>query len=56
LGWTSHEETNKGIDKHNLAVQKEEEIRIKEELKKQKLRDEKATVEMMKEAVRKRYT
>ena len=57
LDWVGQviEETNKGIDEHNLAVQKEEEIRIKEELKKQKLWDEKATVETMKEAVRKRY-
>ena len=47
-------ETNKGIDEHNLAVQKEKELRIKEELEKQKLWDEKASIERMKEALRKR--
>jgi len=48
-------ETNKGIDEHNLAVEKEKELRIKEELKKQKLWDQKANVERIKDALRKRY-
>jgi len=58
LDWVEQviKETNKGIDKHNLAVEKEEEIRIKEEIKKQKLWDEKAKVEMMKRDLRKRFT
>jgi hypothetical protein len=57
LDWVEQviKETNKGIDKHNLAVEKEEEIRIKEEMKKQKLWDEKARVEIIKDALRKRY-
>lgn len=48
-------ETNKGIDEHNLAVQKQKELRIKEELEKQKLWDQKAKVETIKDALRKRY-
>jgi len=57
LDWIEQviKETNKGIDEHNLAVEKEEEIRIEEEMKKQKLWDEKARIEMMKDALRKRY-
>jgi len=48
-------ETNKGIDEHNFAVQMQKELRIKEELKKQKLWDQKAEVEIMKDVLRKRY-
>lgn len=49
-------ETNKGIDEHNLAVHKEEERKIKTEIDKQALWDEKARIERMKEILRKRYT
>jgi hypothetical protein len=48
-------ETNKGIDEHNLAVEKGKELGIKEELEKQKLWDQKANVETIKDALKKRY-
>ena len=56
LNWIEQviNETNKGIDEHNLAVQKEKELRIEEELEKQKLWEEKASIERMKETLRKR--
>lgn len=57
LDWIEQviKETNKGIDEHNLVAQKKEEIRIKEELKKQKLWETKASVETMREALRKKF-
>ena len=50
LNWIKQvvKETNKGIDKHIRAV------RIEEETDKSKMWEEKAIVEMMKEALRKR--
>jgi hypothetical protein len=56
LDWIEQviKETNKGIDEHNLVVQKEEEIRTKEEMKKQKIWEEKSKIEMMKDTLRKR--
>ncbi len=58
LDWIEQviQETNKGIEEYNLAVQKEEEIRVKEQLKKQVRWEEKAGVEVLKEILRKRYT
>jgi len=56
LDWVERviKETNKGIDEHNLVVRKEEEIRTKEELEKQKIWEEKSTMEMMRDTLRKR--
>ena len=56
LDWIAQviKETNKGIDEHNLAVQKEEEIRTKEEMEKQKRWEEKSQMEMMRATLRKR--
>ena len=58
LDWIEQvvKETNKGIDEHNIAVQREEEKGIQEELKKQKTWEEKARIEMIREALRKRFT
>jgi len=57
LDWIEQviQETNKGIDEHINAVRIEEEKRAKEELKKQKSWDEKARVEMIKDALRRKY-
>jgi len=56
LDWVERviKETNKGIDEHNLVVRKEEEIRTKEELEKQKIWEEKSKMEMMRDTLRKR--
>lgn len=57
LDWIEQviQETNKGVEKHNFAVEMEQDIKIEQELKKQKLWEKKATVEGMKESLRKRY-
>ena len=57
LDWIEQviKEPNKGIDEHNLVAQKKEEIILKEELKKQKLWETKASVETMREALRKKF-
>ena len=56
LDWVERviKETNKGIDEHNLMIRKEEEIRTKEELEKQKIWEEKSKMEMMRDTLRKR--
>ena len=58
LDWIDQviKETNRAIDEYKRAVLIEAERRIKEELKKQKLWEEKARVEMIKAVLRKRYT
>ncbi len=57
LDWIEQviQETNKGVERHILAVEMEKDVKIEQELKKQKLWESKATVEGMKEALRKRY-
>jgi hypothetical protein len=57
LDWVEQviHETNEGVEKHNLAVQKQQEVRIEQELRKQKLWEKKATVQSMRDALRKRY-
>lgn len=49
-------ETNEGIDEYNIGLEKEEEVRMKEELKRQKRWDEKGMVELIKDTLRRRYT
>jgi hypothetical protein len=49
-------ETNKGIDEYDLAVRTEDEIRIKEELHKQRPWDEKARIELIRDTLRRKYT
>jgi len=49
-------ETNKGVEEYNLAAQKKEEIRIREEIRRQRVWDEKARVEMIKETLRKKFS
>lgn len=58
LDWVEQiiKETNKGIEEYNLAIKKKEEIRIREEMRRQKVWDEKARVEMIKETLRKRFS
>lgn len=48
------EETNRAVEKYNLAVKKGEELRIEQEMKKQWW-ELKAGVERMREVLRKRY-
>ena len=57
LDWIEQviEDTNKGVEKHNIAVEKEEEVKIEQELKKQKLWEKKAAVEGMRDILRKKY-
>jgi len=56
LDWIEQiiKETNKTIAEYNLAVEKEEEIKIEEEQRRQKW-EERAEVEMIKESLRKRF-
>lgn len=49
-------ETNKGVEEYNLAAQKKDEIRIREEIRRQRVWDEKARVEMIKETLRKKFS
>jgi hypothetical protein len=57
LNWIEQviKETNKAIGEYNRMVQEEEEIRAKEEIEKQRLLEEKASVEMMRDNLRKRF-
>jgi len=57
LDWVEQiiEETNKGIDEYEFAAKKKEELTIKEELQKQKTWNEKARIELIKQALIRRY-
>ncbi|MGD8565707.1 MAG: hypothetical protein PVF96_05095 [Candidatus Bathyarchaeota archaeon] len=50
------EETNDGIDEYNIGLEKEEEVRLEKELKRQKRWDEKGKVELIKDILRRKYT
>lgn len=58
LDWIEQviDETNKSVEKHDFAVEKEKEMRAKKELDKQRLWEERATIERMKETLRIKYT
>jgi len=58
LNWIEQvvKETNKAIDEYNRAAQEEEAVKAKEERGKQALWEEKASVEMMRDNLRKRFT
>lgn len=57
LNWIEQviKETNKTIDEYNRVAQEGEKARIKEEIEKQTLLEEKASVEMMRDNLRKRF-
>jgi len=57
LNWIEQvvKETNKTIDEYNRATQEEEKARIKEEIAKQPLLEEKPSIEMMRDRLRKRF-
>jgi len=57
LNWIEQvvKETNKAIDEYNRAAQEGEKARIKEEIEKQTLWEAKASVEMMRDSLRKRF-
>ena len=57
LNWIEQviKETNKTIDEYNRVAQQGEKARIKEEIEKQTLLEEKASVEMMRDNLRKRF-
>jgi hypothetical protein len=58
LNWIEQvvKDTNKAIGEYNRLVQEEEEVKAKEEIEKQTLLDEKASVEMMRDNLRRRFT
>ncbi|NIQ07818.1 MAG: hypothetical protein GWO20_19495 [Candidatus Korarchaeota archaeon] len=58
LDWIEQvmQETNRGVEEHDLAAEMEEEVKMEQELKKQKLWEMKATVEGMKDTLRRKYT
>jgi hypothetical protein len=58
LNWIEQvvKETNKAIDEYNRITQEGEEARIKEEIEKQALTEEKSSIEMMRVHLRKCFT
>ena len=57
LNWIEQvvKETNKAIDEYNRATEEEEKARVKEEMEKQALLEEKASVEMIRDNLRKKF-
>jgi hypothetical protein len=57
LNWIEQviKETNKHVDEYNRMAQEEEKVRIKVEVKKQTLLEEKASIEMIRDNLRKRF-
>ncbi len=57
LDWVEHviEETNRRIDEYRLAVEKEEEARVQEEIRRQKQWTEKARMGIIKDTLKQRF-